>query len=606
MSLQPGGEAWEDRRRLTTAVDHALRRLAQGRTADACETEGVDFKEERGRRGSGGQLLAGQQRNQAVAEQLADEVACLANTAGGGALIVGVSDKGEVVGADTDRDWLRQRIHERVDVAPAIEERHLSDGTRLLVVLVAESREPVPDVNGRLRWRVGKTCQPVDRTEWWSERSRRLGSDPLTRVTDRRIGDVQPTALAAVRRLLRTTATSDVNSLRELPDRELLTRLGVLLPDGRLTAAGVHMFAPAPRTLLELVVLDVPGGDVVSAPPDLAGLSLIEQIAELETRLDALDTAVVLRSGLQLGPIRQVPWLAVREALLNAVVHRDWLPLEPVHITWVQADSSLDVTSPGGFVGGVNAGNVLSSRYSRNPALADLARTLGLVERQGVGVDRMYREMIALGHRPPLIREVPGPRVRTRLVGGAPLAAVVSVMSAIEPPARQRDVRVALTIHAVLRDGFAASRTVAPLLQAPPEEAEETLDVVAQCSINGEPAISHHSADLWLPGKSLVIRASADLAALQAAQRRGLLMWRRPDAQAARDLVRAWLHVSDRITSGDLVRVTSYTYPWALRLLERLTREGLLQRGDADSGRNAHFVAGSAAAIAAGSPAKRT
>lgn len=125
----------------------------------------------------------------------------------------------------------------------------------------------------------------------------------------------------------------------------------MLLPDGRVTAAGVHMLAPAPRTVLELVVLDVPGGDVVAQASDLSGLSLIEQLLEVETRLDAIDTAVVLRTGLHLGPIRKVPWLAVREALLNAIVHRDWLPAEPVHITWVQADSSLDVVSPGGSPG---------------------------------------------------------------------------------------------------------------------------------------------------------------------------------------------------------------------------------------------------------------
>jgi predicted HTH transcriptional regulator len=61
---------------------------------------------------------------------------------------------------------------------------------------------------------------------------------------------------------------------------------------------------------------------------------------------------------------------------------------------------------------------VLTQRFARHPALADVFRALGLVEKQGLGVDRMYREMVALGHRPPVIVEDPGPRVRTRLVGG--------------------------------------------------------------------------------------------------------------------------------------------------------------------------------------------
>ncbi len=68
-------------------------------------------------------------------------------------------------------------------------------------------------------------------------------------------------------------------------------------------------------------------------------------------------------------------------------------------MTWVEADVSLTVVSPGGFVGGVNADNVLTQRFSRSPALADAIRALGLVDKQGIGVDRMYREMVTLGHR---------------------------------------------------------------------------------------------------------------------------------------------------------------------------------------------------------------
>lgn len=66
--------------------------------------------------------------------------------------------------------------------------------------------------------------------------------------------------------------------------------------------------------------------------------------------------------------------------------------------------------SPGGFVGGVTSDNVVTQRFSRSPALADAVRVLGLVDKQGIGVDRMFREVVTLGHRPPLLAEESGTR----------------------------------------------------------------------------------------------------------------------------------------------------------------------------------------------------
>jgi ATP-dependent DNA helicase RecG len=589
LAIQPGGEVWEDRRRLTAAVEQALALLVAGSTADAAEVEGVDFKEEAGRRGRGGLVLPGQAKSEAVASQLADEVACLANTPGGGALVVGVADDGTAIGAASDRDWLRHRIHERVDLAPAIEERLLGDGTRILILLVAESREPVENTADQLRWRVGTSCAPVDRSEWWAERLRRQGSDPLAAETSRTAADISLGAMAAANRLLRGGTTQ--SDFKDQTNREQLTRLGVLLPNGRLTAAGVHMFCPAARTVLELAVLDVVGGDVISSPASLSGLSLVEQLAEVESRLDVLDSAVVLKSGLQLDPVRQVPWGAVREALLNAVVHRDWLPHEAVHLTWVVADASLDVVSPGGFTGGVTSESVLSARYSRNPALADLARAMGLVERQGIGVDRMYREMVSLGHRPPTIRQEPGPQVRTRLVGGRPLPPVIASLASVIPVVRQRDLRVALGLYALLRDGFLTAATLAPLLQVPVDEAEEALDVLVSCSVDGEPLIRPAASGPWLPAKGIVQRSIADAAALTQAQRRSLLTWYRPTTRAAENLIRSYLTAAGRISSGELAEITGLTPQGALNMLTRMESDGLIRRGTDTRGRRAHFVA---------------
>jgi len=101
-----------DRAEILEAVDHALANLHLGILPDAVERQKVDFKEEPGRRGAGGRLLAGETRNTQAANQLADEVAALANTLGGGALIVGVENKtGELFGTQLDPEWLRHQIY---------------------------------------------------------------------------------------------------------------------------------------------------------------------------------------------------------------------------------------------------------------------------------------------------------------------------------------------------------------------------------------------------------------------------------------------------------------------------------------------------------------
>ena len=142
----------------------------------------------------------------------------------------------------------------------------------------------------------------------------------------------------------------------------------------------------------------------------MAGLSVLEQLAAVEARPETLNTEVTVRGGFAESGVRRLPTTSVREAVLNGLAHRDWMPPDPVTITWVQADSALQVVSPGGFVGGVTAETVLTQRHARHPALTDLFRALGLADRQGLGVDRMYREMVALGHRPPIIVEQDGPR----------------------------------------------------------------------------------------------------------------------------------------------------------------------------------------------------
>lgn len=575
----------EARSDLLEQVDALLTVVGAGRAPTAAETERIECKEEPARRGQGGVVLPGAATNTAAAEYLAREVCCLANTPGGGAIILGVEDgTWQAIGTDLDAEWLRHQIWRRSDVAPAVEERQVQ-GQRLLVLFVAEAAEPLTDPDNHLRWRVADNCVPVDRAEWWFSRQERAGHDPMAAATRRTADDVTPEAVALARRQL---PRPEDGSPGPESSSDLLRYLGVLRPDGHLSQAGALVFCPADRPLLSLARLDVVGGDVVGRYEPDAG-SLLEQLAQVESRLDAYNQARTVARGLTEIHVRQLPQRAVREALLNGLTHRDWMVAEPTSVTWVDADASLEVVSPGGFSGGITGDRLLTQRHARYPALSDLFRALGLVDKQGVGIDRMYREMVVLGHRPPSIIQQNGPHVRAHLVGGDPVVPVMSLVAAMRPEARQRDYRVALLVHALLHEPFVTRASAARLLQTEERDALLALEAAEETTVDGQPLLRPYK-DAWLlgfPALQVVEKAAASAAQLT---RRGILTYRRPSAGNARRVVRSWLDGHDRITSGDYAMMTGVLQPQATRVLTAMVGD-LLARGGEVMGRNAHFVA---------------
>ena len=94
---------------------------------------------------------------------------------------------------------------------------------------------------------------------------------------------------------------------------------------------------------------------------------------------------------------------AFREALVNALTHRDYAALGQIYVTL--KDEELTVSSPGGFLCGVTIENLLRVPPTpRNPRLADAFKRLGLSERTGRGVDIIYEGLLRNGRPPPSYR----------------------------------------------------------------------------------------------------------------------------------------------------------------------------------------------------------
>lgn len=469
-------------------VADLLKRMAGGETVDASyEHRQVDLKEEANRRDRQGRPVPGAERDDRVAEQLAAEAACMANTPGGGALIVGIDDDGTIVGADSDAEWLRHRIYEisqrllTVDVAEAAVAGH-----RLLVLIAPAAVEPVR-IRGKIRWRVDDHCVEIDAATWHARRMQTLNYDWSADASSTSPSQARTQAIAVARDFLRATGESHAEHLASSSDPELLRRLNVVTGEGYLTNAGVLAFVGRGAPCIDYIHRDYAGGDS-TARVRREGRSVLEELDEVFTSIDAHNATRHVQHGLVMRQGRDVPTLAAREAVVNGVVHRDWGSRNPTTVEHI--GRTLRVTSPGGFFGGVNESNIITHpSQSRNDALTQLLANLRVAEREGIGVDRMVREMIRVGHQPPDIREISGPFVRASLVGDALDEAWMAWLSEIDPAEESDDVYSLLLLRQLVRVGWVDAGSAAPLIQLTVEEARGAIAKLRHASVAGQPLL---------------------------------------------------------------------------------------------------------------------
>ncbi len=127
---------------------------------------------------------------------------------------------------------------------------------------------------------------------------------------------------------------------------------------------------------------------------------LLKALDWLETNFRPYNPEDEIQVGLFRVPIPMVDMAAFREAVANALIHRDYHRLGAVHVRL--EDNALVVSNPGGLVDGVTLANLLVTEpRPRNRTLADAMKRIGVVERSGRGVDTIFRGMLKFGRPSP-------------------------------------------------------------------------------------------------------------------------------------------------------------------------------------------------------------
>jgi ATP-dependent DNA helicase RecG len=451
-------------------VTSALEAIEAGATPQDLESTTLDFKEQAKSDGDTLKLIA-------------DAALCFANSSGG-VVVVGVADRvsglAAIRGTTLAADAVRKRVYELSRpplTVDAWEEEVL--GKRLLFVAVPQSPEIHSDPQGRAPRRIGKDCLPMDPSEQMRLREDRLGIDWSSKESALGPSDLSAAALDQARTLL-SKFGDERRRLQRLGDAELLRALGVLGDKNRVLNAGAVLFGPPTKGAPIVYQFQAtPGGEpkAIERLEQPLVLAFQQAMGLIQARRSV--TPLNLPDGQQIQ-IEDLPSLAAREALANAVIHRDYHLRAPVNI--VHSPDLLVVTSPGPLVAGVTPGNILTHPSKpRNPCLMNAARVLGLAEEIGRGVDRMYREMISAGRDIPRI-ESSHDLVRVGLAGGRANTQIARFVAQL-PEQERDDTDAMLVLFRLCSVRTVTAEGIAPVLQKNAAEAETALRRLASDAI---------------------------------------------------------------------------------------------------------------------------
>ena len=481
---------------------------------------------------------------------------------------------------------LRRGIYDGTEphILVEIDELQEPEG-RLLVVRVPRGLPPHTTADGVARIRIGKDSKPLTGSTLVQLLVTRGGRD----VTADTVPDVRFADLVQeqVGRLRQTIATdSERRNLAGLGNRELLEALG-LISGSDVTLAAVLLLGNRPTLAKyapqhELIFTRQRSPTRYDVRRDLRG-PLLEVLDEVQRLLDAnltcpgaaaVSTADI--SGFQQMELPDISWWVAREAVLNALVHRDYFLHQSIHLALHEGRT--EVTSPGGFIGGVTAQNVLRHPpVRRNPLLADVLQTIGLVNRAGLGVDRIYEELLLLGKDLP---RYDADESHVRLV--LPTRTHADFVRFVHEARRGGETLSLddlILLRRLTRRRSLDRWTAAELLQLPDAEAAEQL-----VSLRERGYLIAQGR-----GRGTVYRLArrhADLVDASAPTEDDVWV----DEESVRLRLIALLSERGRLTNNEIRSISGYSRARVLRLMRSLRDEGLVEvRG---RGRGAHYVTG--------------
>ena len=315
-------------------------------------------------------------------------ISAFANTSGG-TLLIGVNDKKEVVGLDIRDSEFKNMVDKIVDslgFQPEIKVVTFNN-RKLVRIEVPKSSIPIK-YKGIYYKKVGNTTREMNTDELSRFFRRDLRWERLTNEKFN-INDIDKETIENFVAL--STAKGRLNLPRkDIPLIELLTMLG-LIENGHFTNACILLFGKNPQQFFlgaRMRVVRLKDNMTIIGDRWIVG-NLFKQYYETEEAIKSLINVRYVIKGLNREDIWDYPLLAIREAIANALVHRDYFEGREVQVKVY--DDKIWFNNLGGLLEGITLEELLSAHASRprNPLIANIFYTAGIIESLGSGIERM-------------------------------------------------------------------------------------------------------------------------------------------------------------------------------------------------------------------------
>jgi ATP-dependent DNA helicase RecG len=331
-------------------------------------------------------------------------ICAFANTSGG-ELIIGISDKGEIVGVKDTEKLIRDlpnKIRDKLKVTPSISVEE-KEGKEILHIKIFPSSIPV-SYEGKFYVRSGSTTQELKDTELAYFLLEKMGKtwDSLSSGFD--ISDIDfPTI-----EMFKNLAKNRIPSIKEFDSVEkIFLNLKLFDENKKITNAGILLFGKEPQKRFISATVRVGRFKNSTHIVDTVVIegNLFKQVEEV---MNAIKKHLNVRFEIK-GVARQDVWDyplgALREAVINALIHRDYL--SPAEIQIKIYDDRIWIWNPGKLPPQIKLEELKKehSSYPRNPLIANAFYLAGFIERWGSGTERMVQLCMEQGLPEPEYKE---------------------------------------------------------------------------------------------------------------------------------------------------------------------------------------------------------